>query len=203
MPTTALLRFAVLPFAVLVMAACSRPVDTTASAPGATAAPIATVTRTPMASATPVTPMTPSATTAAAATTAVVAPPVVVTGPAVSAPAATPTPADGKPLYTVVDHVKVDPATLMGWKTWRAEACERCHGAKQEGLVGPSLVNSLKVLTKDEFKTTLLNGRLEKGMPNFSGAPMVVDNLDNLYAYLKGRSDGAIAPGHLEAIATK
>ncbi|MEO5660290.1 MAG: cytochrome c [Polaromonas sp.] len=95
---------------------------------------------------------------------------------------------------------KVDPNTLRGWKTWRAQACERCHGASQEGLVGPSLVNSLKTLTKDEFKTTLKNGRIEKGMPNFGGIPNVVDNLDNLYAYLKGRSDGAIAAGRLEAI---
>lgn len=103
-------------------------------------------------------------------------------------------------LYTVVDKNKVDPNTLMGWKTWRAQACERCHGASQEGLVGPSLVNSLKILTKDEFLTTLKNGRIEKGMPNFGGVPGVVNNLDNLYAYLKGRSDGAIASGRLTAI---
>jgi hypothetical protein len=37
-------------------------------------------------------------------------------------------------------------------------ACERCHGAAQEGMVGPSLVNSLKVLSKDQFKTTVLQG---------------------------------------------
>ena len=39
------------------------------------------------------------------------------------------------PLYTVKDGNQVDPKTLMGWKTWRAMACERCHGASQEGLV--------------------------------------------------------------------
>ncbi|MBC7513599.1 MAG: c-type cytochrome [Herminiimonas sp.] len=119
---------------------------------------------------------------------------------AAAAPSAATPAAAGSALYTVVDKNKVDPNTLMGWKTWRAQACERCHGAAQEGLVGPSLVNSLKVLTKDEFMTTLKNGRIEKGMPNFGGIPNVVDNLDNLYAYLKGRSDGAIAAGRLEAI---
>jgi hypothetical protein len=55
-------------------------------------------------------------------------------------------------------------------------------------------------LTRDEFKTTLLNGRIEKGMPNFGGTQNVVDNLDNLYAYLKGRADGAIKPGKLKGI---
>jgi mono/diheme cytochrome c family protein len=104
------------------------------------------------------------------------------------------------PPYKVVDGNKVDTQTLNGWRTWRALACERCHGAAQEGMVGPSLVNSLKVLTPDEFKNTVLHGRIVKGMPNFDGSKQVVDNIDNLYAYLKGRSDGAIKPGRLEEI---
>jgi mono/diheme cytochrome c family protein len=104
------------------------------------------------------------------------------------------------PLYTVKDGNQVDPKTLAGWKTWRAMACERCHGASQEGLVGPALVNSLKVLTKDQFHTTITQGRIEKGMPNFGGVQLVVDNWENLYAYLKGRSDGNIAAGHLYPI---
>jgi mono/diheme cytochrome c family protein len=104
------------------------------------------------------------------------------------------------PLYTVKDGNQVDPKTLAGWKTWRAMACERCHGASQEGLVGPALVNSLKVLTKDQFHTTITQGRVEKGMPNFGGVKLVQDNWENLYAYLKGRSDGNIAAGHLYPI---
>ncbi len=107
--------------------------------------------------------------------------------------------ADAAP-YKVVDGNKVDAQTLSGWKTWRAMACERCHGAAQEGMVGPSLVNSLKVLSKDEFKTVVLKGRIEKGMPNFDTSKMVNENLDSLYAYLQGRSDGAIEPGRLQEI---
>ena len=87
--------------------------------------------------------------------------------------AAKPAVADGK-LYTVSDGNKVDPLTLKGWRTWRAMACERCHGANQEGMVGPSLIDSLKVLSKDQFKTVVLQGRVDKGMPNFSGSPQVV-----------------------------
>lgn len=67
-------------------------------------------------------------------------------------------------------------------------------------MVGPSLINSLKVLSKDDFKTTVMKGRAEKGMPNFDGAKQVVDNIDGLYAYLKGRSDGAINPGKVTEI---
>jgi mono/diheme cytochrome c family protein len=102
--------------------------------------------------------------------------------------------------YTVQDGNKVDPKTLDGWKTWRALACERCHGAEQEGLVGPALVDSLKVLTKEEFHTTVINGRPDKGMPPWGGSDMMVKNWEGLYAYLKGRSDGAIKPGHLYPI---
>ena len=104
------------------------------------------------------------------------------------------------PPYKVVDGTKVDGQTLQGWRTWRAMACERCHGAAQEGGLGPSLVASLKTLTPEEFKNTVLHGRVVKGMPNFDGSKQVVDNVDNLYAYLLGRSDGAIKPGRLEEI---
>src|SRR5688572_11402298 len=76
--------------------------------------------------------------------------------------------ADKSQLYEVVDGTKVDTKTLNGWKTWRALACERCHGAQQEGLVGPPLVESMKNLTKDEFHEVMMNGRPEKGMPPFN-----------------------------------
>ncbi len=102
--------------------------------------------------------------------------------------------------YTVQDGNKVDPKTLDGWKTWRASACERCHGAEQEGLVGPSLVNSLKTMSKEDFHTTVINGRPDKGMPPWGSSEMVTKNWEGLYAYLKGRSDGAIKPGHLYPI---
>ena len=102
--------------------------------------------------------------------------------------------------YQVKDGNKVDPQTLMGWKTWRALACERCHGAQQEGLVGPALVDSLKVLSKQQFHDTLMNGRPEKGMPPFNASPMVQQNWEGLYAYLKGRADGQIQPGRLSPI---
>jgi mono/diheme cytochrome c family protein len=103
-------------------------------------------------------------------------------------------------LYQVQDGNKVDAKTLMGWKTWRALACERCHGAEQEGLVGPPLVETLKTLSKEDFHTVMQNGRPEKGMPPFNTSQMVNENWEGLYAYLKGRSDGKIAPGRLTAI---
>jgi len=40
-------------------------------------------------------------------------------------------------------------------------------------------------------------------MPNFSTSQMVTQNWEGLYAYLKGRSDGKIQPGHLYPIESK
>ena len=106
----------------------------------------------------------------------------------------------GSALYKVVDGTKVDAQTMTGFRTWRAAACDRCHGANQEGLVGPSLLTSLKTLTRDEFVKTVRDGRLEKGMQSFGNSPQVMDNIDALYAYLKGRSDGAITQAKVEEI---
>ncbi|ACB35367.1 conserved hypothetical protein [Leptothrix cholodnii SP-6] len=103
-----------------------------------------------------------------------------------------------EPVYTVTDGYKVDANTMKGFRTWRAAACDRCHGANQEGMVGPSLVNSLKTLTKEEFVKTVRDGRLEKGMQSFGTSQQVMDNMDHLYAYLKGRSDGAITRAKVE-----
>ena len=100
--------------------------------------------------------------------------------------------------YKVTDGYKVDADTMKVFRTWRAAACDRCHGANQEGLVGPSLVTSLKTLSKEEFIKVVREGRLEKGMQSFGTSQQVMDNIDQLYAYLKGRSDGAITRAKVE-----
>lgn len=107
---------------------------------------------------------------------------------------------DAKAPYKVVDGYKVDANTMKGFRAWRAAACDRCHGANQEGMVGPSLINSLKTLSKDDFVKTVRDGRLDKGMQSFGNNKQVMDNIDQLYTYLKGRSDGAITRAKVEEI---
>ena len=104
------------------------------------------------------------------------------------------------PIYRVVDGNHVDPNTFKGWQTWRAMDCERCHGPEQQGLVGPSLIEKLKEITKDQFHQIITHGVVNMGMPNFGGVPMIQRNWQDLYAYLKGRSDGNILPGDLHPI---
>jgi mono/diheme cytochrome c family protein len=163
------------------LSACKPQAETTINAPPVAAAPSVPASSAPL---------------EGASSAAVTAPEKPAAQPALSS---SPAPADGK-LYTVSDGTKVDAKTLEGFRTWRAAACDRCHGANQEGMVGPSLVNSLKVLSKSDFVKTMKEGRLEKGMPNWSTNTQVMDNMDNLYAYLKGRSDGAITQARVTLI---
>ena len=109
-------------------------------------------------------------------------------------------PKESNPTYHVVDGYKVDSNTMNGFRAWRAASCDRCHGASQQGLVGPSLIESLKTLSKADFVKTVRDGRLEKGMVSFSSSKMVMDNIDNLYAYLKGRSNGDITQSKVEEL---
>jgi len=104
------------------------------------------------------------------------------------------------PVYKVVDGFKVGWRMMNGFRAWRAGACDRCHGANQQGLVGPSLLESLKTMSKEEFTQTVTEGRLDKGMPSFKTSKTVMDNIDNLYAYLKGRSSGQITRARVEPV---
>jgi mono/diheme cytochrome c family protein len=102
--------------------------------------------------------------------------------------------------HQVVDGYKVDANIMNGFRAWRASACDRCHGANQQGLVGPSLIDSFKTLSMEEFKKTVIEGRPEKGMPSFQESKTVTENLAGLYAYLKGRSNGDITRSRVEEL---
>ncbi|HWH42693.1 MAG TPA: cytochrome c [Usitatibacter sp.] len=108
--------------------------------------------------------------------------------------------ADEDKPYKVVDGYKVDANTMKGFRTWRAAACDRCHGAAQQGLVGPSLIESLKRVSKEDFVKLMETGRLDKGMPSFATSPTVMENREALYAYLKGRSNGDITQVKVEEL---
>lgn len=91
----------------------------------------------------------------------------------------------------------VDQATFDGAKLYKRERCETCHGQTGEGSAAfPNLLNSLKSKTKEQFQEVVLNGKA--AMPAFKSNKKVVDGIDALYTYLKGRSDGTVPAGELE-----
>lgn len=104
------------------------------------------------------------------------------------------TPAHAEPpLYQVTDGNRLDADTYSGFKLYR-NWCARCHGTYGQGMVGPNLADSLKVLSKDEFFAIVENGKSGSigSMPAWKSNPKVMKGRDKLYSYLKARSDGAI-----------
>ena len=109
------------------------------------------------------------------------------------------------PPYTVKDG-KVDKQTYNGWRRY-TESCLRCHGPDGAGSsYAPDLTRSLKEMSEDDFKEVVVNGRTnvntaaENVMPPFGTVEDVMTYLDDIYAYLKARSDGALGRGRPQRI---
>jgi methanol metabolism-related c-type cytochrome len=107
--------------------------------------------------------------------------------------------------YTVKDG-KVDKATYNGWRRY-TESCLRCHGPDGAGSsYAPSLADSLKEMSEDQFKEVVVNGRknvntaAESVMPPFGEVEDVMLYLDDIYGYLKARSDGVLGRGRPERL---
>jgi len=102
--------------------------------------------------------------------------------------------------YSVVDG-KVDKGTYNGYRRYHA-SCHTCHGPDGLGSsYAPNLVDSLKRLSYEDFAEVVINGRqnvsgtAQNVMPAFGTNEDVALYLDDIYAYLKARSDGALDRG--------
>jgi methanol metabolism-related c-type cytochrome len=102
--------------------------------------------------------------------------------------------------YTITDG-KVDQATYNGWRRYHA-SCHTCHGPDGLGSsYAPNLVESLKVISYDEFAEVVINGRQnvntgqQNVMPAFGEVMDVATYLDDIYAYLEARADGVLGRG--------
>ena len=111
---------------------------------------------------------------------------------------------------------KVDFGTYNGYRRYH-NSCHRCHGPDAVGSsFAPSLMESLRELDEEQFLNIVVNGRIdgrignsnantpsrpssaagEKNvMPSFGLDPNVMEYLDDLYGYIKARSDGVLGPG--------
>jgi cytochrome c len=101
---------------------------------------------------------------------------------------------------TVQDSLLVSDSIYQGWKWWHVY-CYRCHGEDAIGGVNPAAPDLRWALSatganfpRDSFVNTALNGRLDKGMPSWK---VLLDTsaIQELYQYVKARSDGWLKPG--------
>lgn len=95
--------------------------------------------------------------------------------------------------YTVTNGTHLDADSYKGFKLFR-NWCARCHGTYGQGMVGPNLADSLKLISKDEFFATVENGKAGTigMMPPWKANKKVMADREKIYSYLKARSDGAI-----------
>jgi mono/diheme cytochrome c family protein len=97
--------------------------------------------------------------------------------------------------YRIVDG-KVDPRTYNGYRRYHA-VCNHCHGPDGMGSsFGPSLVDHLPDI--ETFRRIVHDGQSSGAavMKGFAGDPNVAPYVDDIYAYLQARADGALGRGH-------
>ncbi len=105
-----------------------------------------------------------------------------------------------------VENGRVDRETFNGYRRY-GNSCMQCHGPDGSGSsYAPNLVESLKNMTQEQFNETVINGRQnvtqsqQNVMPAFGHVEDVALYINDIYGYLKGRSDGAIGRGRPQRI---
>jgi mono/diheme cytochrome c family protein len=101
---------------------------------------------------------------------------------------------DGGKLYTIVDG-KVDARTYNGFRRYHA-GCNHCHGP--DGL-GSTFASSLvdRPLDIEAFRRVVREGQGNGAsvMKGFGDDPNFAPYIDDIYAYLQARADGALGRG--------
>jgi mono/diheme cytochrome c family protein len=94
--------------------------------------------------------------------------------------------------------LKVSRAEYEGWRQYSVN-CARCHG--QDVLPNPVAANLLvsvksggPVDAPEKFLEVVTKGRPERGMPAF-GTLLTPEQINAIYAYVRGRAEGRIPPG--------
>jgi cytochrome c5 len=92
---------------------------------------------------------------------------------------------------------RVDRATYVGWRTFHG-ICHTCHAQDAVGSTfAPDLLVRMGQIDKAEFMKALAEGfKGQVGvMPPWGQDPNVSKYFEELWSYLKARSDGALLPG--------
>lgn len=110
----------------------------------------------------------------------------------------------------VIEDGKLDEATWLGMKIYQRGRCETCHGPDAAGGAAfPNLLEAMKKTDKAVLTEIVKNGKgsMPPMLENVLNIKMIKKRgvteeqaMDSLYAYLKGRSDGAIPAGSLKKI---
>ena len=115
----------------------------------------------------------------------------------VAAPLAAQSDSAGAAPAAATDPLLVTPQVYRGWKYFQVY-CARCHGDNAKGsMAAPDLTYSVSAdggVTVDSFTVMVRKGASTgemRGFEDLLDAPLI----EALYAYVKARSEGGLAPG--------
>ena len=107
----------------------------------------------------------------------------------------------GNPTFHVSDDGTWDWYTYSGYRRYHSD-CHVCHGPDGEGSsYAPALKDSLQKMSYADFASVVAGGRVnvttsqDNVMPSFGNNPNVMCYLDDIFVYLRARSDGALPRG--------
>jgi len=108
---------------------------------------------------------------------------------------------DGDPQPVITKDYMVDWGTWNGFRRYH-DACHVCHGPNAGGSTfAPALAESLKTIDYNTFVATVSSGKREnKGgtefvMPSFGTDKNIMCYLDDIYTYIKARSNYSASGG--------
>ncbi len=109
--------------------------------------------------------------------------------------------AKGDPTFSVKPDGATDWYTYSGFRRYHSE-CHVCHGPDGEGSTyAPALKNSVKTINYAEFVGIVVGGRQNMSSGSSNVMPALGDNknvmcyIDDIYVYLRARSDDSIQRG--------
>ena len=116
---------------------------------------------------------------------------------------------NGTPTFHIAKDGTVDWYTFSGFRRYNA-ACIVCHGPDGAGSsYAPAMTDSLKSLDYNQFVNVVVNGKKAVNtasdlvMPAWGTNPNVMCYLDDIFVYLRARSDGALGRGRPQKHAEK
>ena len=105
---------------------------------------------------------------------------------------------DGHPVPVVTKDYTVDWATWQGFRRYH-DACHVCHGPNALGSTfAPGLAESLKTMDYETFFGVVVGGRVRETsgttyvMPAFGEDRNIMCYLDDIYTYIKARSNNTV-----------
>jgi len=95
------------------------------------------------------------------------------------------------------DSLAVSKTEYDGWKIYHTY-CDRCHGQDAVGsAIAPNLRKSVGPegsMNHDTFIQRVTDGVVDKGMPAWKGM-LTPEQMESIWAYIRARSSGRLAPG--------